>query len=364
MKVLGAGSYGVVIMPPLPCANNMEFPSNSVGKIGLYSELKREYDFMVNYANVNKNFINRELIRFCEIDKKDIPDEIAKVLFDDRELSDQVLYQLVMPFLGNTLDKFIQQFKMTCRFDRNALDYYSSNQNDRRVMDVATFQRLMIAVADLFEDIATLNRQHIHHNDIKPNNMIYNEEANQIFLIDYGLSISIKIPEIFVHEIEKKEIEDKKDFGKNVLIHFFRVGMENKNIANKFAPLFKDLVALNYDIQYNRITNPNEIETAFRNIVTDGKNLAMSMNEETDDGVQDDASWACEYEWKFQRKDPPSEIIRRRDEDWKIKQQRKQERETMASFDVRMGGRSRRRRRLRRNARRATQKKRKLGRRR
>jgi hypothetical protein len=269
-----------------------------------------------------------------------------------------------MPFLGNTLDKFIQQFKMTCRFDRNALDYYSSNRNDRRVMDVATFQRLMIAVADLFEDIATLNRQHIHHNDIKPNNMIYNEEANQIFLIDYGLSISIKIPEIFVHEIEKTEVQDKQNFGKNVLLHFLRVAMENKNIANKFAQLFKDLVALNYDIQYKRITNPHDIETAFRNIVTEGKNLAMSMNEETDDGVQDDVSWACEYDWKFKRNEPHSEYLIKREQEDKIKQQRKQERETMASFDVRMGGRSRRRRRLRRNARRATQKKRKLGRRR
>ena len=67
IKILGNGWFSPVIIPPLLC--DVEVPPNSVGKIGNYKLLKREYDFIIQYIKYSPTYaelVNNENVILCE----------------------------------------------------------------------------------------------------------------------------------------------------------------------------------------------------------------------------------------------------------------------------------------------------------
>lgn len=229
-KVLGEGMYNVVIMPPLLCDSIV--PPNSVGKIGSYDDLKREYDFILEYIKYSSTFsalVNDRNTMMCKIQYDRLSKNIKKIL----EERDNPEYELIMPYLGVTFDKYIDNYFNNCNI----------KTKDFQIISVDTFVKYVTAINQLLREILLLNDNGIYHNDIKPNNLIYNEESNSLILIDFNLSLIKAIPKYYAPEIKlNQEYKDIYYLIKLVLLNVLLIGLSNKYIFDRFNRIYSDII--------------------------------------------------------------------------------------------------------------------------
>ena len=246
IKILGNGWFSPVIIPPLLC--DVEVPPNSVGKIGNYKLLKREYDFIIQYIKYSPTYaelVNNENVILCKINYDSVSNELKQKIIDlvsnepitpynreDNSQDNVGEYQLIMPYLGKTFDKYINIYKNNCE----------TNTSNFEVISVDIFIKYINSINILFHEILVLNDNGLYHNDIKPDNLIYNETTNYLLLIDFNNSISKHIPEYFSHEITIfQKYTDLYTLIEKVVLELLLVGLSNKYIYDNFIQIYRDI---------------------------------------------------------------------------------------------------------------------------
>jgi serine/threonine protein kinase len=334
INIIGEGWFGIVLMPPLQCKENINIPPNSVAKISHYKDLKREYDFMNEYIKYSPSFsqlVNNSDIILCEFNYDNLPEKILTLL-EDRE---NPTFELIMPYLGKTFDKYIDEYKNKCQ------------ETGDEVISVAIFINYMNAIYRLLDEIKLLNYKGIYHNDIKPNNLIYNEEVNSLLLIDFGLSISKKLPQYYAPEIKiTHEFSDIHDLFVNVLLKVLLLGFSNKYIYDKFIQIYT--VIQNYLVlDFHKINSmlgeisPKDIINVKNQLINFMDNIMLLINdmdplqpiEENTDTTYCDIKKNIKVPIKIQRENA---YIR-----FKQDEMKKQEQQTMFKDDIRHGGKKR-----------------------
>jgi serine/threonine protein kinase len=230
IQILGEGSYTDVFMPPIKC--DIDIPLNSVGKIGDYEVLKREYEFIFEYIKHSPSFselVNKNNTMLCKIDYDRVPENMKKQLMT----KDNPEYELIMPYLGKTFDNYIDVYENICK-DRSV--------SVSEIITVGTFIKYIKAINVLFNEVIRLNDNNIYHNDIKPNNIIYNEDANTLLLIDFNLSIIKNIPSYYYTNIKvNQKYRDLYYIVKLVLLNVILIGLSNKYIYDNFIEIYKEI---------------------------------------------------------------------------------------------------------------------------
>ena len=263
-KVLGKGWYNIVVMPPILCDSII--PPNSVGKIGNYEILKREYDFILEYIKHSSTFsalVNEGNTMICKIQYDRLSENVKNILNDNENPE----YELIMPYLGNTFDKYIYNYLNNC-------DIQTKNF---QIISVDTFIKYVTAINQLLKEILSLNNNGIYHNDIKPNNLIYNEETNSLMLIDFNNSLIKSIPKYYAPEIKfDQEYKDIYDLIQLVLLKVLLIGLSNKYIFDRFNGLYSDIIKY-IKVELSPI-NRLVVEVTPKDISNVKKNLIKFMN--------------------------------------------------------------------------------------
>lgn len=229
IKILGEGWYNIVLMPPILCDTTI--PPNSVGKIGSYEILKREYDFIMQYIKFSKTFaqyVNAQNTFMCKINYNELPEHIK----NDLKRRDNPEYELIMPYLGKTFDTYISRYKNNCK----------NNKIYSEIIPINIFVNYIVAIDKLFRELIMLNDNGFYHNDIKPNNLIYNEYTNSLILIDFNLSIIKNIPQYYVHQLSfNQKYIDLYNLIQLVLLNIMEVSFTNKYIYDNFVNIYTNI---------------------------------------------------------------------------------------------------------------------------
>ena len=112
--------------------------------------------------------------------------------------------------------------------------HYSLNlPNPISVTELKNIYNLLVTdTYSIYKTIEFLNEREIYHNDIKPNNTVYNKDLNKIYLIDFGESVNKAYKQKYVHyhSIVNFKHTDKFNFCSNTILFLLYVSIGNKYI--------------------------------------------------------------------------------------------------------------------------------------
>lgn len=164
MPFVASGSYGCVFKPHLPCSTKQQFYNKSVGKVFEYKE-----DFAQEMTTI-KNIINKvdpnhmftlPMFAFCDVNtsriaKRDHAEQCPLMTGNTQK-------QLIIKDGGKSIDELITTKQIT----------------------YATFRKLVALMVPICEGIIALNTFGYIHQDIKPDNILYDKK--KLYLIDFGI---------------------------------------------------------------------------------------------------------------------------------------------------------------------------------
>ena len=189
-KVLGSGTYGCILKPPLPCQGSSERPPNMVSKLML------EYNAIDEMQQVTTISILTQKIP--EHDQYYILNQIricqpAKLTADDLvDFKKKCTAMTSKQIDEKTINNAIEQKKIAVLqlpdggFD---ITHYFSKGNPTE----ATFSKINEALLKLLVGgIAPLYKVGVLHQDIKGPNIVYSKSNGLARLIDWGLATTIK----------------------------------------------------------------------------------------------------------------------------------------------------------------------------
>lgn len=175
-KFLASGTYGMVFKPPLPCKQKLPMDLSKLNQIG--KVFKNDEEFISEQKMmelISEKFADFALpIRYvCRIDTpnprivKDIPSNLKDRL---REGQNQIVY----PNGGKEL-----------------YEYVVSKNNGTRSAKILCAVRVFKYFKNIIYGLETMVKSNMLHNDIKPQNILYNEKNKQLYLIDWGLATTL-----------------------------------------------------------------------------------------------------------------------------------------------------------------------------
>uniref|UniRef100_A0A6C0KKI3 Protein kinase domain-containing protein n=1 Tax=viral metagenome TaxID=1070528 RepID=A0A6C0KKI3_9ZZZZ len=183
-KVVGEGAYGCIHKPSLRCKRGTKKIKSYSGKVSKIMTSRHaekelaEYDIVANIDKNNAYYLGKPLecspdkskynvtaIEKCKYKKRIMDD------FDDSKL-------LIMPDGGLNLEKFAQQTKRA---------YHENKKAGGEIME--TF---WLEFHRVFRGIKSFLDHGIMHYDMKPQNIVYNEETHRMNLIDFGLTRTVE----------------------------------------------------------------------------------------------------------------------------------------------------------------------------
>ena len=229
-----------------------------VGKISANpQELRDELDFINKLLEIDTEYTSlvKGNVILCPLFKEDIPTNPKSLLKEiENYVEEFPSYQLIMPYLGETFCKFLDQYKKICKRPCKVDVDETIAVTSQHIVDIVTCKRVMIAFQKLYNDICSYNKSGIFHNDIKTDNLIYNVENNVLIMIDFNNSIHKQITNIYVHKIKSyQEIIDKCDFIDKVVLYFLEIAFNNQSIYDELYDLYEDLIkfikSINMDIK-------------------------------------------------------------------------------------------------------------------
>ena len=264
-QVLGKGWYGIVIRPPIIPARKTSifkfiqkdslscdtFTDNAnkhkyVGKIARENVLRDEYNFINKLVEIDSEYskLVKGKVKLCTFTEEDIPKNPKSLVSDITNYNETFpVYQLIMPYLGNTFCDFLDPYKKICKIQCKVVLDSTKVGLPLRVVDVVTCKRIIGAFQKLYTDIHNYNVAGIFHNDIKPDNLIYNVENNVLIMIDFNASIHKQIVNQYVHNIKSyQEIYDKYAFIDKVVLYFLSVAFNNQTIYDTLYDIYEDFV--------------------------------------------------------------------------------------------------------------------------
>lgn len=165
IKYLNNGTNGCVLQPAADCYHERSIPNN-VSKIFLTSKNalmeKNEHDSIVSKVDPKNKFTVR-LHDSCSVKKKS---------FDNRELAK------CTNFYGKTLPDKVYQL---------VYDYGGVHLIEAQLK--YGFDKLFYRMLPIFKGLVQMKKKHCIHLDIKPHNIVYNDDTKEMRLIDFGNSI-------------------------------------------------------------------------------------------------------------------------------------------------------------------------------
>lgn len=177
-KVIGEGSYGCVHKPSLKCKNKPKLSyKNKVSKVltkkAAKDELK-EYRNLKDADKKNEFYVGKPLS--CEIE--DIPtniDSIKKCTIGSDVINDLKHHKLIiMGDGGINIEDYVKKIKNWTPS--------VANRNDSELFLLESLR--------LFTGLIKFKEHDLVHHDLKPQNIVYNDETKRLNYIDFGLMTS------------------------------------------------------------------------------------------------------------------------------------------------------------------------------
>ena len=180
-KVIGEGTYGCVLRPSLKCKEDIDIPYNErVSKILSLSDSKKELSEYNNIESVdaknefylgkpvsckikNTLFSNLKAIQSCKIGS-----EVLKKM-DKYSL-------IIMKDGGHSLDEYVEIMGT----------WAASPENTKKC------ELFLLDSLRLFKGILIFKKNDLIHHDLKPQNIVYNEESNRLNFIDADAQIVVE----------------------------------------------------------------------------------------------------------------------------------------------------------------------------
>ena len=225
-NIIGEGAYGCVHKPSLHCLNTKPKINykNYVSKIMKTEDAQKELkEFVVigSYDNTNEFHLGMPILCQPKLNDKIINDEISgcKHINAKEVKKDPKDYKiLLLKFGGPDLKKLCNSQLKT---------YLNKNKNKKEKTD-----KFWLEVHHLLKGIKFFKENGIVHNDIKPQNILFDMKTNKLVFIDFGLMRS------------KDEIISLSKKSDNFLgiYHWsfpFDCGLMNKNIWSDYKNLTK-----------------------------------------------------------------------------------------------------------------------------
>jgi serine/threonine protein kinase len=264
-QVLGKGWYGIVIRPPiiparktsifkfiqkdsLSCDTFTDIANKYryVGKIARENVLRDEYYFINKLVEIDSEYskLVKGKVKLCTLTEEDVTNNAKSLVRDITNYNETFpVYQLIMPYLGNTFCDFLDPYKKICKIQCKVNVNPTRVNTKLKIVDAVTCKQIIGAFQKLYVDIHNYNASGIFHNDIKPDNLIYNVDTNVLIMIDFNTSIHKQIVNQYVHNIKSyQEIIDKYDFINKVVLYFLSVAFNNQTIYDALYDIYEDFV--------------------------------------------------------------------------------------------------------------------------
>lgn len=174
MIKIGEGGFGCVHRPSLKCKNKPKMNyKNKTSKILLKSEAKKELN---EYKELQK--IDKSGEFYLGVPKKCAPDGSLGSNNDAFKMC-----EMSNKYLMNETDLFIMQDG-----GQNIAQYVNQMKGwNLSKSSLKKCELFLLETLRLFRGILTFNENGLVHFDLKPQNIVYNEETNRLNFIDFGL---------------------------------------------------------------------------------------------------------------------------------------------------------------------------------
>jgi len=170
------GSYGCVVRPSIPCSPKQR--PHTVSKVFDRAEKQaEEYDMMIailppslKEANTRTPFF-AEPLEECKIKLQEMQDVYKKCenftwSLNKKLSKDKPLWQIIYPDGGIDLDKILKN----------------------KTTPTPTFIDLFQGLHNIFKGLIDIAKNNIVHQDIKSDNIVYNDALKRCLLIDFGIA--------------------------------------------------------------------------------------------------------------------------------------------------------------------------------
>jgi serine/threonine protein kinase len=183
-----------------------------------------------------------------------------------RDVQWEVEYELVMPFIPypNLLEYFFH-FKMSSKYfsiySQDIDNTFLVNDTRKPVMTIDIFLKIWTKVMlILINMINDFNEHNFYHDDIKPNNILYNPETDEFKLIDLGISKIIERP-----------LTNDLYLVLETVLFFLYVSLSNATIERQVTNIIKKIETFLHEskiglIKLNKVDEKSFILTIFDEI--------------------------------------------------------------------------------------------------
>jgi serine/threonine protein kinase len=160
---IGEGRSGKVFFPALQCTDNRNIPSNYVSKLVTEKIADKE----LKEAVKAEQYLPKDSLYVLDTCESSIKDQ----------KKDQKRDQLVFSrYGGNNLINLLYYELYDGSFDEVKRDF-SPN--------ILKYKKILTSLQYLRERVLEMNKKGFYHNDILPENIVYNEEEEKSYLIDF-----------------------------------------------------------------------------------------------------------------------------------------------------------------------------------
>jgi serine/threonine protein kinase len=173
-KVIGEGSYGCVHKPSLTCKNKPKLSyKNKVSKVLTKKAAKYELNEYKNVQKVDKKndyYVGKPLA--CEIENTPVNiDSIQKCTIGNDVINALTRHKLIiMGDGGINIEDYVKKIKK-----------WTPSNVPRKDTELFLLESLR-----LFTGLIKFKENGLVHHDLKPQNIVYNEETNRLNFIDFG----------------------------------------------------------------------------------------------------------------------------------------------------------------------------------
>lgn len=203
-KLLGQGINGCVYSPAIPCNNEDENElksKNFVSKVMSSSNASNEYnDYKIFYDLSQKQF--RKLSDFCIIPKQP-PCNFEKEKYKELLKNCEPIYKstdimlINQPNGGTSVKNYLK-----------TLFSYMNSQNRDHGLYLNKLIEFLKAFQQLIKGLYILRNNGIIHMDIKADNIVYNDELNKFYLIDFGCSRRVPLLDSKKYVLSLKDLSN------------------------------------------------------------------------------------------------------------------------------------------------------------
>jgi serine/threonine protein kinase len=180
-QVIGEGTYGCVLKPSLECKDNKDIKyDDKVSKVLRTTDAKKE---LKEYKNINSADKNNEFYLgnpvSCDFNKKDVFSlrSIQKCKIGTDVLTNLDKYSLiVMKDGGINVENYVNKVKE-----------WPITQENKKKCEIFLLESLR-----LFHGLLVFKQHDLLHHDLKPQNVVYDQDTNRLNFIDFGLMQSKK----------------------------------------------------------------------------------------------------------------------------------------------------------------------------